>query len=336
MRLSEDRLSEGEAVAAATFYREGGAGDVPAQNEEQWQRYAIWPRTLSGTTDPDITTEVAGVRVRLPVLAAASAWHGLWHPNAEAETARGVRIAGSLMALSQASSLPPEDVAAAGGPYLQQLYVPRDRALLSGFLERAEIAGAVAVVLTVDQLPVPSEQPFRSGLAPQRWSWQPWDFTDPGAAPADSFEPGDIAALAASTRLPVLVKGILHPGDAVLAVDAGASAVIVSNHGGRQFAGAVTPAEVLPTVVDAVGGRVPVYVDSGVRSAADVFRALCLGAQAAFVGRPVLRELEAGGAGAVARWLGSLGDDLRSIFQLAGVRTVADCHRGLLLDRGRG
>ncbi|MET0469132.1 MAG: alpha-hydroxy-acid oxidizing protein, partial [Aeromicrobium sp.] len=107
------------ATDDAVTYREGGAGDVPAENEAQWRRWAIWPRTLGGVRDPDVSTSIVGLPIALPVVVAPSALHGLWHVEAEAETARGARDGGSALVLSQASTLPPEQVDA--GAYLQQL-----------------------------------------------------------------------------------------------------------------------------------------------------------------------------------------------------------------------
>ena len=321
------RGSTTEDSDAAVAYLEGGAGDVPAENERQWQRLALWPRVLSGVEHSDLTTEVLGVATAAPVLVAASAAHGLWHPGAEVETARGVRGAGLLMSLSQGSTRPPEEVAAVTGPYLQQLYLPERRELVAPFVERVAGLGAAALVLTVDQLPVAAEQPFRARLR-ELWqapAWSAYDATAAGGAPARSFTPEDVAWVAGLSDLPVLVKGVLHPDDARLAVEAGAAGVVVSNHGGRQLAGSVTPAEVLGEVVAAVGDRAVVHVDSGVRTAEDVFRALCLGAHAVHVGRPALRALAAGGAPAVTDWLSDLLGGLSAVMQLAGVRDVAAC-----------
>ncbi|GAA1748280.1 alpha-hydroxy acid oxidase [Aeromicrobium alkaliterrae] len=326
--MSEQR----EGQRDASDYREGGAGDVPAENERQWQAWALQPRTLVGPRAVDLTTTVHGLELALPVLAAPSAWHGLWHPEAEAETARGVVASGCGLVLSHGSTLPPEEVATA--PYLQQLYLSEDRELVLPFVERARAAGAVALVLTVDQLPVPRQQAFRlaaSEVPAPRWS--AYDTTLAGSVPARGFGPEDVAWLATATSLPVVVKGVLHPDDAVAAVDAGAAGVVVSNHGGRQLAGSITTAEVLPEVVAAVAGRVPVHVDSGIRDATDVVRALALGADSVWLGRPVLRALEAGGADAVAALLRELRDDLAGLLALLGVDTPADLHPGLVRRR---
>jgi 4-hydroxymandelate oxidase len=290
----------------------------------QWQRYAIYPRPLAGVGSVDLSTEIVGHAVDHPILAAASAAHGLWHADAEAETARGVRAAGSMFSLSQASTVAPARVAPHSGPYLQQLYLPQQRHLAVPFIDEVTALGAVGLILTVDQIPVPAEQTFRltSQAAGPQPSWQPYP---PGTLPASSFTVADISWLTEVSRLPVIVKGIMHPDDARAAVDAGAAAVVVSNHGGRQFPGAATPAEVLADVAQAVDGRVPVYVDSGIRGPEDVVRALCLGADAVFVGRPIVRALAAGGADAVTAYVTGLRDQVASLLALAGVARLADC-----------
>lgn len=320
-------------TGTARDYLEGGAGTVPADNETQWRRHAIYPRPLAGISSVDLSVEVFGQSLELPVLAAASAAHGLWHDEGEVETARGVRAAGSLLALSQASTVAPASVAPHSGPYLQQLYLPQDRALAVPFLDEVAALGAIGLILTVDQIPVPFEQPFRlraqysSAAHPQ---WRPYPA---GTLPATSFSAADITWLTEHSDLPVIVKGIMHPDDAGVAIDAGAGAIVVSNHGGRQFPGAATPAEVLADVASAVDGRVPVYVDSGLRGADDVVRALCLGADAVFLGRPIVRALRAGGAAAVTTLLTDLRDQIASLLALAGVRDIAGCGPHVLRDR---
>jgi len=317
---------------AALAYREGGAGNVPADNHLHWQRWAIWPRTISGVHDPDVTSSIVGLPLAAPIVVAPSAAHGLWHERAEAETAVGVRDGGSALVLSQGSTIPPEDVGAR--PYRQQLYLPEDRDLILPFIRRVEQIGAAALVVTVDQLPVPHQQAFRQSAAVLPWpAWSAWDVDAPGSSPAPAFTADDIAWLTAHTRLPVIAKGILHPDDALAVVAAGAAGVVVSNHGGRQLPGSVTPAEVLHEIVQAVDGAVPVHVDSGIRGADDVFRALCLGASTTWIGRPVLRQLEKGGAPAVASWLATLAEELASIFALVGVRSAAECNRAFLRER---
>ncbi|WP_020104762.1 alpha-hydroxy acid oxidase [Nocardia sp. 348MFTsu5.1] len=322
-------------TGSAREYLEGGAGTVPADNEQQWRRYAIYPRPLAGVSSVDLSMDIFGHRIDLPVLAAASAAHGLWHPDGEVETARGVRAAGSILALSHGSTRSPAQVAPHSGPYLQQLYLPQERDVALPFITEVTGLGAIGLILTIDQIPVPFEQPFR--LAGQAGAVVPhWQAYPPGTLPASSFSAADITWLTGHSELPVIVKGVMHPDDARAAIDAGAGAIVVSNHGGRQFPGAATPAEVLSSVAAAVNGRVPVYVDSGIRGADDVVRALCLGADAVFLGRPIVRALAAGGASAVTTLLTELRDQVASLLALAGVGNLADCGPGMLLARSAG
>lgn len=304
---------------SALAYLEGVAGDgrIAAENEAAWQRYAIVPRMFRTPAVVDTSIELFGLPLAFPVLVAPSAAHGLGHPSAERGTAEGALRAGSAVVLSQAASLDVEDVAAVG-PYLQQLYLTEDRELLRPFLERTAAAGARALVLTLDQPASDYQHPFRTGLVPAG----PVPRTPPvplGSRGAVSVRLEDIAWLHAAFGLPVVVKGVLHPDDAREAIDAGAAGVIVSNHGGRQIGGSITAAEALPEVAAAVAGRVPLLVDSGLRSEDDVFRALALGADAVLIGRPVVRALWRGGADAVATELLALRAAFENLLRLAGV-----------------
>lgn len=313
---------------AAIAYLEGVAGDgrIARENEESWHRYAIVPRMFRTPTVIDTGLELFGLKPAFPVLVAPSAAHGLGHPDGEVGTAAGAARAGTAIVLSQTASRDVEEVGAVG-PYLQQIYLPEERGLLAPFLERTVAAGARALVLTVDQPGSVYQHPFRRGVGFAGPGRPPLDAALPGARPAASVRLGDIAWLREATGLPVLVKGVLHPQDAADAIDAGAGGVMVSNHGGRQIGGTISAAQALPAVVDAVAGRVPVLADSGIRTEDDVFRALALGADAALIGRPVVRALWRGGADAVAEELLALREAFEHLLRLAGVADLAGIGR---------
>ncbi|NQX10738.1 alpha-hydroxy-acid oxidizing protein [Microbacteriaceae bacterium VKM Ac-2855] len=319
----------------AVAYLEGVAGDgrIAAENEQAWHRYAIVPRMFRTPTAVDTSLSLFGLDLDFPVLVAPSAAHGLGAPEGEVGTAEGAHRAGTAVVLSQAASRDVEDVAAAG-PYLQQIYLTEDRSVLVPFIERTVAAGARALILTLDQPGSEYQHPFRrnaiAGTRPRR---PPVDVTAPGARLAASVTLDDIAWMRERSGVPVVVKGVLHPQDAVDAIDAGADGVVVSNHGGRQIGGSITSAQALPEVVDAVAGRVPVLADSGLRSEDDVFRALALGADAALIGRPVVRALWRGGADAVAEELGALRDAFEHLLRLAGVADLAGIRRDHLRVR---
>ncbi|QAY71596.1 alpha-hydroxy acid oxidase [Xylanimonas protaetiae] len=317
-------------------YLDGAPGDgqTVRANVAAWERLPLRPRVLRDVTHVDTALELFGLRSPAPVIAAPWAGHGLVHPDGEIATARGLAAAGIPGVISSGASVPVADIAAHSGPFWQQLYVPQDRSLIDGFLDRVVEAGATALVLTVDHPAVGNTLPFRAGLVglAGRARANP---NFPGVPPtalgtATDLGPADIGRLAARTGLPVVVKGVLRADDARTVVDAGAAAVIVSNHGGRELAGSLTTAHALPDVVDAVAGTVPVLVDGGVRRGEDVVRALALGARAVLIGRPVAWALAAGGADGVRRWATDLVEDVRRVHVLCGAPTLASVGRDLV------
>jgi 4-hydroxymandelate oxidase len=337
-------LADDDARAIVEAYVHGGPADgaTVRANVEAWERIALRPRVLRDVTDVDLGIELFGLTSPVPVIAAPWAGHGLLHPDGEIATARGLRVARIPLVQSSGSSAAIGDVAVHSGPFWQQVYVPADRGLIDGFLARAIAAGATAMVLTVDHPAIGNTLPFRSALgrvldrSAHRW---PGNFADVpegadlGTAP--DLGPADIEALARRTGLPVIVKGILRADDARIAVDAGAAAVIVSNHGGRQLAGSITTAAALPEVVAAIDSAVPVLVDGGIRRGEDVVRALALGAAAVLVGRPIAAALGGaaggvGGAEGVARWARETVDDVRRSFVLCGAPTIASVSTDLV------
>lgn len=320
-------------------YYDCGAGDETARAEATaaWAGLRFRPRVLRPVGAVDVSTRLLGRAFATPLMAAPSALHGLAHPEAEAVTARGLAAAGSLFVLSTRSSITPGEAVA--GPWWYQLYVLRDRALTDALIDRAVEAGAEALVLTVDTPVLGFKRrgmrdirraDLLASLVPLIGDRQ----IDGSAIEQDpDLTPDVIASIAEASGLPVVVKGVLRGDDAVRLVDAGASAVYVSNHGGRQMDRAVATARALPEVVDAVGDRAEIYVDGGVRSGTDAAAALALGARAVFLGRPVLWGLAASGADGVQRVIEELTDDLRREMALLGAASLADLDRDLVVER---
>jgi 4-hydroxymandelate oxidase len=307
-------LHDLEALARAAMDPEafdfvaGGAGDEVTlrENAAAFARRRLWPRVLTGVVGVDTSATMLGAPVSMPVGLAPAALQGLAHPDGEIAAARAAASAGVVYCLSTVSTHPIEAVGAAtDGAWWFQLYIQKDRALTEDLVRRAEAAGCRAVVLTVD-LPVTGyrDRELRQGFAGH------WDglgnFDRPGLGDlslreliATSFDPlltwDDVGWVRSLSALPLVVKGILTPEDAGLAAAYGASAVVVSNHGGRQLDRCPASLDVLEEVVTAVGGRLEVYLDGGVRRGGDVVIALALGARGVFIGRPYLYALAAGG-----------------------------------------
>jgi 4-hydroxymandelate oxidase len=342
----EARLVIGEMAYA---YYAGGADDerLLAGNVEAWERWQLHPRVLAGVDVVSTATTLLGTEVASPVAVAPTAIQGLACAEGEVATARGAAAAGCLMVLSSLATCSLEDVAAAAPEAARwmQVYILRERARTEELVARAVASGYGALVLTVDA-PV-------SGLRLREWRTGvrlPDDLVLPNLA-GDStssareggfmaivtreFEPAltpdDVGWLAGlGGGLPVVGKGVQRADDAVRCVDAGAAAVVVSNHGARQLADAPATADVLPEIVDAVAGRVEVYVDGGVRRSPDVVKALALGARSAWVGRPSLWAVATGGAEGVEALLRWYEIELRRAMALCGTGSVDDIDRWLV------
>jgi 4-hydroxymandelate oxidase len=329
---------------AAFDYVAAGAGDELSLEESRaaWRRHRLRPHAFPGSAVPDLSTEVLGTWLALPVLVAPTAWHQLVHPAGEVETATGVSAAGGLMVVATRSTMVIEEIAAAlSGPWWYQVYVVNQRRITQELVLRAVGLGAKALMLTADTPYLGFKR--RGHVPPVSIAQHLANFgshLEPGTPAEDvahsidqdsSISLETIAWLRDLSGLPVLVKGVLRGDDAAACLDAGAAGVVVSNHGGRQLDRAIAPAFALPEVVAAVAGRGPVLVDGGIRSGTDVLVALALGATATMVGRPVLWALAAQGAAGVQRLLEGFGDDLAHAMGLAGAASIAGIQRDLVV-----
>ncbi len=333
----------------AYAYYAGGADDerLLEGNVAAWSHWQLHPHVLAGLAEVSTVTTLLGTPVRSPVAVAPTAIQGLAHPEGEVATAVGAAAAGCLLILSSLATCALEEVAAAvgsAGPRWMQVYILRERARTADLVARAAAHGYGALVLTVDA-PV-------SGLRLREWRQGvhlPDDLALPNLAAGSTtsarsggfmalvtheFEPAlgpdDVTWLAGLSSLPVVVKGVQRADDARRCVEAGAAAVVVSNHGARQLADAPPTADVLAEIADAVAGRAEVYVDGGVRRGPDVVKAIALGARAVLVGRPSLWALATGGAEGVAALLRWFDVELGRAMALCGAGTVADIDRDLV------
>lgn len=323
----EDAARERLPEAVHRYIRQGSAAQRSAREAETaWASLRIRPRVLVDVTTVRTETTVLGTPVTSPVLVAPTTLQRHAHPDGEYAMAAGTRAAGALLCVSSNSGTRFEEIGRSGAPWWVQAYVLRDRGATKDYLQRAVDGGARAVVLTVDTVVVGrKEDPIGE---PTAWDVTPADYlhanvdTDiPEAAmeKATDLTPDTIGWLADTTGLPVVVKGVLRGDDARRCAEAGAAAVAVSNHGGRQLDGAVPTAAALPDVVDALAGTsTEIYVDGGLRRGEHVLTALALGARAVFVGRPAVWALAVDGADGVRRLLTELTDELGHTMRLAG------------------
>lgn len=327
----EDYLPVARAAIAADVwdYYEGGAGDewTLAENRRAFDRWMLRPRFLRGAGAPDTSTSVLGSTLRFPVCVAPWAYQRLAHPDGELATARAAAAAGTVMVVSSTTESYLEEVAAAShGPKWWQLYVAEDRRFTEAMLGRVVSAGYEAICWTVDfvvnglrhrdtrrgfVMPIgigASDYLFDASI-----TWDDLDWIKDRA-------PG----------MPVIVKGLLTAEDAELAVQAGADAIVVSNHGGRQLDRSPAGLDALPEVAAQVAGRVPVLMDGGVRRGTDVLTALALGASAVLVGRPAIWGLAAEGEAGVAGVLEILRAEFENAMALTGCRSVGEIGRALV------
>ncbi len=331
-----------------------GAGDerTRSDNEAAFERWSLRPRFLVDLTGATTATTVLGTPVSMPLLVAPTGWQRLVHPEGEVATARASAEAGTVMCVASftTSSLPEIAAVAPAAARWFQLYWPSDRELAASLLARAEAAGYTAVVVTLDTWllawrPRDLERaylPFLKGEGLANYFSDPVFRAALDQAPEDDLQAAvghwisvysdpmtweDLAFLRETTNLPIVLKGILHPDDARLAVDHGMDGVLVSNHGGRQVDGAIAALDALPTVVDAVPEDFPVLFDSGVRSGADAMKAIALGARAVLLGRPYLWGLGIAGEDGVRQVLRGFLAELDLTLALSGHTSFGEVGR---------
>jgi lactate 2-monooxygenase len=342
----------------AVAYIFGGAGseDTMRENLEAFRRWRIVPRVLRDLSHRDLSVELLGTSIPAPVLLAPIGVQTLLHPEGELGSARAAATIGLPVITSTASATPLEEIGEANGdgPRWFQLYWPNDDQLAASMVGRAEAAGYSAIVLTVDNYipgwkPRDLDQaylPFLEGIGIAQYLSDPVFQAglekpvdeDMGAAvghflgvfanPRVTWD--RLEWLRDTTTLPIVLKGILHPDDAVEARERGIDGIVVSNHGGRQIDGAIASLEALPGIVDAVGDEMTILLDSGIRSGADAFKALALGADAVLVGRPYLWGMALDGQNGVETVLRCLLAELDLTMALSGFTAVDQLDAGAL------
>ena len=335
-----------------------GGGDTMRANRAAFERVQLRQRVLNDVSQRDISTEILGLKIPAPFLLAPIGVQGVMHAEGERVPARAAAAAGVPFILSTVSSITIEEIAGIMGaaPRWFQLYPARSREIASSMVSRVQAAGYSAIVVTLDTavlgwreqdlrlgyLPFLegkgianylSDPVFRSTLAkppeedPRAAIMQFLGvFTNPG------FGWADVDWLRSQTKLPILLKGIVHPDDARKAVDHGVDGIVVSNHGGRQLDGAVGTLDALPSIVSAVNGAIPLLLDSGVRRGADVIKAVALGAKAVLVGRPYAYAMASHGEEGVAHLIRTLMADIDLQLALCGLTSISGVSDSLIAD----
>ena len=354
-----ERLAREKVDPRAYWYVAGGATaeDTVRFNREAFDKWRIVPRMLRDVKQRNHATKIFNTQMPAPVMLAPVGVQEIVHPDCERAVGRAAKSLGVPFILSTVSSARMEEVAEIMGdaPRWFQLYWPGDQAVTKSFLQRAEAAGYGAIVVTLDTrtmgwrehdlqeayLPFlegkglvnyTSDPAFRASLSetpeenPQgavaRWAEifgdtrQTWD---------------DLKYIRDNTKLPVLLKGILHPQDAQLALQHGMDGIVVSNHGGRQVSGSIAALDALPAIADAVGGKCPILLDSGVRHGSDAIKALALGADAVLLARPYIWGLAVAGEEGVREVVRRFLADYDLSMALSGFATPAELSRDILV-----
>ena len=355
-------------------FADGGAEDEATlrANESAFDAVDFVPKPLDGSPSRDLSVELFGRRLALPVMIGPTGLAGLFSPKGESAAARAAAAAETAYCLSHGSGCTLEELAASGAsPRWMQIFIYKDRGFTDELTDRAAAAGYDALVLTIDnQLLGNRERDIRNGftippsLRPStlpslrlRLPWlmrmapelkkitfgnyvRPGEPADPAsiaARMASMLDPAmswdDVARVRKRWSGPLLLKGVLHPDEAARAVEAGVDGIIVSNHGGRQLDGAVAAFRALPPIVDRVEGRIPVLMDGGIRRGADVVKALALGARCCLLGRPILWGLAVGGEAGAAHVLDIFRREIDRVTGLLGVRRIDDLGPHLLVPR---
>lgn len=318
----------------------GGADDEETLRDSvvAWRHLSLRPHVLRDVSDVTTATSILGSSFASPIGVAPMAFQGLVHPEGEIGMARGVAGAQMLVTISSRASMELARIGAAAptAPKWFQIYIMRDRARTLDLVLEAKATGFTAIVLTVD-MPVVARRmrdvvngfsrPDCISSGPRR---ELTELRDGASAQDPAMSVDDIAWLRDASGLPIVVKGVVRGDDAIRCVDAGASAIWVSAHGGRQLDGCIATPAALIDVADAVSSRCEVYVDGGIRRGVDVLRALALGANAAFIGRPAIWALVHGGAQTVTTVLQQIDAELKLAMALCGARDLSELTRDLV------
>ena len=348
-----EELARERMPRPAFDYFAGAAGNewTLAENRRAFERWVLRPRFLVDVSNVNLETTVLGQPQPFPILLGPTAFHKLAHPDGELATARAAAAFGATMCVSTSATATIEDIAATGVRPWFQLYVHRDRRIAEELVHRAHAAGCGAIVLTID---VPFLGLRERDVHNRMDEWMPADMQmanlvrateeeHPGAEffGQDSllFDPSltwkDLEWLRGLSPLPIVVKGVMTAEDAVLAVESGVDAIVVSNHGGRQLDGIAATVDVLPEVVEAVAGRTEVLMDGGIRRGSDVVKALALGARAVLIGRAYLWGLAADGERGVRWVLDTLRTELELAMALVGAQSVEGIVRTMIAPAPR-
>ena len=342
--------AKNQLVQMAWDYYSGGSGDelTLAANEAAWRQTCLHYRVLTDIASRSTRTQVLGYELSMPVLAAPTAFQKLAHPDGEIATTKATTSAGTAMILSSLSTVDVEDVMkVAEGPVFFQLYMYKDRNVSRDLIRRVEAAGCKAIILTVDapllgnrerdernKFELPKGFRVRNLTAKGSLDFTAMDGSGLTGFVRDHQDPTlnwkHVDWLRQTTNLPIVIKGLCRPDDAVRCFDYDVQAIVVSNHGGRQLDGSPATFDVLPSISDAVGDRGEIWIDGGIRRGTDVIKAIAAGANATLIGRPILWGLADSGEAGVRHVWSIMQRELDLDMALCGCRSISEITPDLL------
>ncbi len=371
------KLAKAQLPTPVFDFADGGAQDelTKDRNERAFADHALIPKPLNGAAARDLSIELFGQKLSMPIIIGPTGLSGLFWPHAERETMLAAAAAGTGMCVSHASTCTMEDLASTGAEARwMQVFIYKDRGFTRHFMERAQDTGFDALVLTVDnQLLGRRERDLKNGfvippnfglaaylrmIAKYRWLLRMAPLL--GNMKFAIYErPGEDARLKALAgklagmldpamnwddvkwvrdfwKKPLIIKGVLSPDEAERAIDVGADSIIVSNHGGRQLDGAIASLDALPAIVERVQGRIPILLDGGVRRGSDVLKTLALGATACLLGRPQLWGVSVAGQAGVEHILDVYAKELDVAMGLCGLTKISEISGDLICRTGPG
>lgn len=346
----EQLTKENMEIGAFGYIRGGAESEITyLNNEASFKEKTIYPRIMKGIENVEIKTSLLGIELATPILVAPEAGQGLCHVDAEEATIKAAEQVNTIFCLSTYGNRTVEQVSNAAPQAKQffQIYLQKDDSTNKAILDYAMKENIKAIIITADatvggyrELDVINDFkfPLAMPILAQVANHDSGDGSGKGIATIyanakQTISVEDIKMVKEYTKLPVIVKGIQHPDDAYIAIEAGASAIWVSNHGGRQLDGGPASFEVLPEIAKVVNKQVPIIFDSGIRRGEHIFKALASGADVVAIGRPILYGLNLGGSKGVKSVFEHFNKELKITMQLAGTKTIEDIKKTKLRDK---
>jgi|TARA_B110000263_G_scaffold246107_1_gene256666 isopentenyl diphosphate isomerase/L-lactate dehydrogenase-like FMN-dependent dehydrogenase len=346
LNLSElENLAKKQIEPTAFDYIASGANDEITLNNnvEAYKKIQLLPRRLSSNANPITKINIIGQDMSYPIIIAPTAFHGLANKKAENATAQAAQQTDTTMVLSTLSNTTIEDAAQSNANMWFQLYIFKDKKITLELIKKAESSNYKALVITIDA-PILGKRerdirnefhlPNHLSIANLTEHMQEAELGQLKSASSleqffkeqldNSLSWKDIDWLSSQTKLPILLKGILHPDDAKLALQAKVSGIIVSNHGGRQLDTAISTIEALPGIAKIINKEIPLLIDGGIRRGSDILKAIALGADAVLIGRPIIWGLADDGINGIKDVINFLRDELKQSMQLVGCKNIND------------